>query len=120
MKYKVGDTVLLKVTIKKVDDTDTSLPYSYRDTGNNTWFDDSVIVGLAPVEIPGGWTPVSEKPDNIRDVMCLTVKGKERRGWYNETAIDLRPVGWYLWKHYDSDTNTWPVATNVIGWKEIE
>jgi hypothetical protein len=75
MKYKVGDVLLLRVTVDRVDETDCVLSYRSNVDGRmstGTWFGDSQVFAVVskaeePVEEKrlevGEWVTVKARPD---------------------------------------------------------
>jgi len=70
-------------------------------------------------DLPPGWKPASEPPDDLMIVPCLTAKHKQRDGWYQHSDSNIvHKQGWHLLR--DCESGKCRVATNVIGWKEKE
>ena len=138
-KFKVGDRVKHKsgVTGCIVDSSSVTGNYYVRldrpafPGDDCMWpFDERELMPLTPA-IPDGWTPVSEPPDNYRDMHVMLNDGEKRFGWYNAEPIQADVDSeWYLYPKgttqkdiVDGDVEfiDQPAAPGeVIAWREIE
>ena len=135
-KFKVGDRVKHRSSVTgSVTDVLPSGNYYVRldrpafPGDDCMWpFDERELMPLTPA-IPAGWTPASEPPDGIRDVLVMLKGGEKRLGWYSESAI-ISGGNWYLYpegttpKSIDDDDTSFddtPAAPGeVLAWCEIE
>jgi hypothetical protein len=82
MKYKVGDVLILRVTVERVDETDSNKPYRAvpctGDTGRviGTWFGDDQVIAV----VPQADEPVAVEEKRLEVGEYVTVKVNSARG----------------------------------------
>ena len=135
MKYKIGDIVLMKMTVIGIDAQGAVWPYKLTTAdGFDVYTKSSGIFALvkrvkkAKVETEPSrvekstysWRLATDPPSIANDVDVLTVEGR-KMGWYGPEGDNGIIKGWHIWTS-DVANNWLPYEDDdkIIAWREKE
>lgn len=111
-KFKVGDRVVCRGTIYEIYRDATKYPYRVEFSKDDICTMGEASLELASPQVPPGWTPASEPPNNSRSVKIIFKNSNRGFGYFT--------MGGKEWMRQEVAFNSGGTPTDdIVAWQEI-